>query len=94
MSYRVSIENTPYQFTVEQGESVLQAALRANIDMPWGCGDGLCGVCMGHIVSGEIIYPGGPPMALFEEDEEQGKGLFCVGYPQSDLVLNIPEMNP
>lgn len=93
MSHIVRIENTPYQFTVEPGESVLQAALRENIDMPWGCGDGMCGVCMGSVVSGEITYPKGPPLALFEEDAEQGKGLFCVGYPLSDLVLNIPEMN-
>lgn len=93
MSYSVRIENTPYQFVVEQGESVLQAALRENIDMPWGCGDGMCGVCMGQVVSGEITYPNGPPMALFEEDAARGLGLFCVGYPLSDLVLNIPEMN-
>lgn len=93
MSYTVRIENTPYQFTVEQGESVLQAALRENIDMPWGCGGGICGVCMGQVVAGQITYPAGPPLALFEEDAEQGKGLFCVGHAQSHLVLNIPEMN-
>lgn len=93
MSYRVRIENTPYCFAVEPGESVLQAALREDVDMPWGCGDGLCGVCMGQVVSGKITYPNGPPMALFEEDAAQGKGLFCVGHPLSDLVLNIPELN-
>ncbi|MGB0846337.1 MAG: 2Fe-2S iron-sulfur cluster-binding protein [Thiolinea sp.] len=93
MSYIVKIENTPYQFEVMTGESVLQAALRQNIDMPWGCGDGMCGVCMGQVVKGEINYPGGPPLALFEEDAEQGKGLFCVGHPCSNLVLNVPEMN-
>ena len=93
MKHTVRIENTPYQFEVEEGESVLQAALRQNINMPWGCGDGLCGVCMGQVVQGKIVYPNGPPMALFEEDAEQGKGLFCVGRPCSDLVLNIPEMN-
>ncbi len=93
MGYSVRIENTPYQFSVESGESVLQAALRENIDMPWGCGDGMCGVCMGQIISGALTHPNGPPLALFEEDQEQGKGLFCVGCPKSDLVLNIPEMN-
>ena len=65
--YKVRIENTPYCFAVEPGESVLQAALRENVDMPWGCGDGLCGVCMGQVVSGKITYPNGPPMALFED---------------------------
>lgn len=93
MAYTVYIENTPHRFQVEAGESILQAALRQDVAMPWGCGDGMCGVCMGQIVAGKIVYPDGPPLALFEEDEEQGKGLFCVGRACSDLVLNIPEMN-
>jgi hypothetical protein len=32
------------------------------------------------------------PLALFEEDVEAGKGLICVGYPRSDLVIDIPEL--
>lgn len=92
MSHTVTIQNTPYRFRVEAGESVLQAALRQEIPVPWGCGGGVCGVCMGQVISGEMVYPDGEPLALFEEDATDGKGLFCVGHPTSDLVLDIPEM--
>lgn len=92
MRYTVTIQNTPYSFQVEKGETVLQAALRLDIPVPWGCGGGVCGVCMGQIVSGELVYPDGEPLALFEEDAASGKGLFCVGHPATDLVLDVPEM--
>lgn len=91
-AYTVRIRNTQYQFTVESGETILQAALRQGVELPWGCGNGICGVCMGDILEGELEYPA-PPLALFEADEAMGKGLFCVGFPRSDLLLHIPEMN-
>jgi len=93
MSYTVTIQNTPWQFQVHAGETVLQTALRQEIPVPWGCGCGVCGVCMEHIIAGEMAYPDGEPIALFEEDAEAGKGLFCVGHPVSDLILDLPEMD-
>jgi ferredoxin len=93
MAYTVTIQNTPWQFQVHEGETVLQAALRQEIPVPWGCGGGVCGVCMGHIVSGEMVYPDGEPIALFEEDAEAGKGLFCAGHPISDMIIDLPEMD-
>ena len=92
MSYTVTIQNTAWRFQVDAGETVLQAALRQDIPVPWGCGGGVCGVCMAQIVSGEMVYPDGDPLALFEEDAAAGKGLFCVGEPASDLVLEVPEI--
>lgn len=93
MAYNVKIQNTSYQFTVDAGDSLLQAALRQAIPIPWGCGSGVCGVCMSQLVSGAVSYPDGDPLALFEEDAAAGKCLLCVGYPQSDVVLEVPEIN-
>ena len=90
--YTVRIKNTAHQFTVGSDETILGAALRQGVELPWGCGSGVCGVCMGDILQGKLEYPA-PPLALFEEDEAKGKGLFCVGFPRSDLLLSIPEMS-
>lgn len=90
--YTVSVVNTLLRFKVRADETVLQAALQQGIELPWGCGGGICGVCMSELVSGEVDYDA-PPLALFEEDAERGKGLICVAYPRSDLVLHIPEVS-
>lgn len=92
MPYTVTIQNTPWCFQVNDSETVLQAALRQEVPVPWGCGGGVCGVCMAQVVSGEVSYPDGEPLALFEEDAAGGKLLPCVSHPVSDLVLEVPEM--
>ncbi|QLQ30417.1 MAG: 2Fe-2S iron-sulfur cluster binding domain-containing protein [Candidatus Thiothrix singaporensis] len=92
MPYNVTILNTGCRFQVNDGETLLQAALRQEVPVPWGCGGGVCGVCMAQIVSGEVRYPDGEPLALFEEDAAAGRLLPCVSQPCSDLVLNVPEM--
>ena len=90
--FTVRIKNTSLQFTASAEETVLQAALRQDVYLPWGCGGGICGMCMGQVLEGRMVYPDGPPLALFEEDEEQGKGLVCTGYARSDLLLELPEL--
>ena len=90
--YSVSIQQTHYQFIAAENETLLQAALRQEIPLPWGCAGGICGVCMGSVVAGRIAYVEGSPLALFEEDAAEGKALFCCAYPRSDLIIAVPEL--
>jgi len=91
-SYWVSIHGTDYQFVAAHNETILQAALRQDIPLPWGCAGGICGVCMGSVLDGKIEYLNGSPLALFEEDAVEGKALFCCAYPRSDLKIAAPEL--
>jgi len=87
MAYTVTIPSSGERFTVETGETILQAGLRQGIVLPYGCHGGLCGVCLSRIIKGRILYPEGPPPALADEEAMAGQGLCCVGYPASDLVI-------
>ncbi|MEN9432511.1 MAG: hypothetical protein RLZZ422_100 [Pseudomonadota bacterium] len=89
--YKITLARTSYSFEALPNETLLQAALRQRIPVPWGCGGGICGVCLSQVISGTMVYRG-EPLALFEEDVEAGKGLICVGYPCSDLVIDVPEL--
>ncbi|HPQ97586.1 MAG TPA: 2Fe-2S iron-sulfur cluster-binding protein, partial [Thiolinea sp.] len=91
MPFRVQVSNTGQQFQVAAGETVLQAALRQGVSLPWGCAAGVCGSCLGRVLEGRMVYPHGPPLALFEPDRARGLGLFCVGCPVTDLVIHVPE---
>lgn len=92
MSYSVRIESTDHIFQVNEGQSVLDAALRKSITLPYGCRGGGCGSCKGQIVSGSISYPNGLPDGLSESDHNNGFALFCQAVPNSDLVIKSKEL--
>ncbi|WP_440997605.1 CDP-6-deoxy-delta-3,4-glucoseen reductase [Arhodomonas sp. SL1] len=93
MSYRVRIENTRHEFTVDEGESVLDAALRQGLILPYSCRGGTCGTCMGKVVEGEVRYPDDRrPPALSEAEEAVGQALFCQARPASDLAIEVREV--
>ncbi len=85
MPATVTIQSTGERFEVEQGETILQAALRQGVQLPHGCYNGICGACISRVISGWIAYPAGAPLALFEEAPD--KGLCCVGQPRGDVVI-------
>jgi CDP-4-dehydro-6-deoxyglucose reductase, E3 len=84
---KVKVQPSGHEFRVEEGESVLTAALRQHLVLPYGCRNGACGSCKGRIVEGEVDYGVYQKKALTEEDKAQGKALFCQAKPVSDLVI-------
>ncbi len=90
MSFEVTLSPSGRKFVVQDGESVLDAAVRLGVGLPYGCRSGRCGSCMANLVEGQIDYPDGPPEALEMESDE--KCLPCVGFPQSDLTLQVREV--
>lgn len=92
MSFSVKIEPSGHTFTVDSGETILDAALRQGVSLTYGCRDGACGACLGKVLSGEVKYPDGQPIALTETDEAQGKAIFCQAHAQSDLVIESREV--
>ena len=92
MAYQVTIKSSGHAFTVRQTESVLDAALRQGIILPYGCRNGTCGSCLGAVLSGSVRYPGDPPPALAASQATEGKALFCQALPASDLVIGVREV--
>ena len=74
-------------FEVAEGESVLTAALRQNLVLPYGCRNGACGSCKGKILEGAVDYGVYQKRTLTNEEKAQGKALFCQAKPLGDLVI-------
>lgn len=91
MSNRITIEPSGHEFTVEQDETVLNAALRQGVHIGYGCRSGACGACKGKIVSGEVSYRE-PPIALSDQESALGMAILCKAYATSDLVLKVREI--
>ena len=92
MSFKVTVPATGHEFRVEQGETILEAALRQGVGLPYGCRNGACGKCAGDIISGKITYAS-ELSSLALEQQQQGKAMFCQACPQSDLQISVREIS-
>ena len=89
MSFTVTVSPSGHQFQVEENELILEAAMRQNVGLPYGCRGGRCGACVTGLVDGAVSYPGGAPAAL--ESEGEGKCVPCQAFAESDLTLEVRE---
>ena len=80
-------------FTANDGETVLAAAARQNLNLPHSCKSGACGQCKAELVSGDIQMGEHSEQALSEAEKAQGKILMCCTTAQSDININIPGYN-
>jgi CDP-4-dehydro-6-deoxyglucose reductase len=90
--FRVKISGSGTEFMVREGESVLDAALRQGVMLPYSCKNGTCGSCKGHIDTGEVHYPFNPPLALERKEMAEGETLLCQAEPLEDLVISAREI--
>lgn len=85
--HTITLSPAGQSFPVEGDESILTAALRAGLVLPYGCRNGACGSCKGTILSGSVDYGVYQEKALPAAEREQGKALFCQAKPLSDCTL-------
>ena len=78
-------------FSSKPGETVLEAALRQDIRLPYQCRDGACGTCKGTILHGTVDYGLYQEGALTEAEKQAGKALFCCAKPLSNLEIEYYE---
>jgi len=90
MTCKVRVQPSDHEFTVKTGESVLDAALRQGVMLPYGCRNGTCGSCKGKVVTGQVIYES-PTPALSGADQDAGLALFCQARPRGDLTIEARE---
>ncbi|AAZ98516.1 NAD(P)H-flavin reductase [Thiobacillus denitrificans ATCC 25259] len=92
MSHQVTIQPSGHRFTVEDDETILEAALREGFSLPYGCRNGACGSCKGTVLQGELDYGVYQPNALKDEEKARGRALFCRAKPLSDMAIEVREI--
>ena len=85
--HKVTVQPSGQVFDVDAGESVLAAALRQGVMLPYGCKNGACGSCKGKILEGGVDYGHYHARVLTEPERAHGKALFCQAKPLGDLVI-------
>ena len=90
---RVSVAKSNRSFRVAPGQSVLDAALHAGLNLPHGCKGGNCGACRARLVQGEVRYPHGRPLGLTDAEADDGFILLCQARAGGDLAIDIAEIS-
>src|SRR5471032_1830086 len=92
MTFQVTVQPSGQQFSCEADETVLNAAIRAGVGLPYGCKNGACGSCRGKLLGGSVTHGPHQERALTAKDEESGFSLFCCARPHSDITIEAREV--
>jgi phenol hydroxylase P5 protein len=87
MAYQLTIEPLGATIDVEEGQSLLDAALRQGIYIPHACGHGLCGTCKVQVCDGDVDHGAANPFALMDFERDDGKTLACCATLQCDATI-------
>lgn len=92
MTFQITVLPSGREFSCETDDTILDAAMRNGISLPYGCKNGACGSCKGKLVSGQVSHRRHQAQALTDEEESKGGTLFCCATPHSDLVIEAREV--
>lgn len=87
MTFTITVEPSGRTFTATENETLLAAAIRQGIGLPYGCKDGACGSCKCRKVSGTVTHGPHQSKALSADEEAAGLILTCCATAHSDVVI-------
>jgi len=89
---QVTLEPGGHVFPCDADETILTAALRAGLLIPYGCKNGACGSCKGRVLDGEVEHGPHQATTLPEMERTQGRALFCVARPKGDVTIEARDV--
>lgn len=87
MPARVTLYPSQISFEAARGESLLSAALRAGLNVDYGCSNGSCGRCMAYLKGGELVPVAHHDYIISTADKAQGGLLMCCQAARGDVSL-------
>jgi len=85
--FRIELVSRGIVFDCPPDQTLLQAAIAANVLLPHGCKAGQCGRCKSRTISGEYHYSNGPFDAIDDDEVANGLLLCCQARPLTDMVI-------
>jgi CDP-4-dehydro-6-deoxyglucose reductase len=87
MGFTVSVQPSGKQFQVDEEETILAAALRQGVVLPYGCKNGACGSCKALVLEGSIEQGPHSTNAMKPDEAARGHALLCCATARTDLSL-------
>jgi len=93
MFHTVVLNPSGRRFEVRQGESILQAGLRAGANLRYSCSNGTCGECRAQLLTGEVAQIQHHDFCFPAAESAQGYLLMCCTTACDDLQLKAGELD-
>ncbi len=87
--FSMTVDDGTQAYPVRTGETLLEAGLRAGLDLPYECRNGACGVCLCTVQHGSVDHGAYQRNALTETLRAQGQTLLCCATPRSNVTIEI-----
>jgi propane monooxygenase reductase component len=88
-THTVRFEPVGIEISVDESETILNAAFRQGIMLMHGCKEGQCSACKSFILDGEVDLDRYSTFALPDFEEAEGWTLLCRAHPYSDLEIEL-----
>ncbi len=79
---KVILDGDTFEINVKQGQTILEAAIDANLDPPYACRVAACCSCKAKLLEGTVEMDDDDP--LTDEEIEEGYILTCQSHPTTD----------
>jgi ring-1,2-phenylacetyl-CoA epoxidase subunit PaaE len=81
------------QFQTAWPDTILDAALKHGIALPYSCRAGRCSTCVAYLIKGRVKMTNNE--VLTEKEQQQGLTLTCVAYAETDVTITYaPDPTP
>jgi len=91
MAAHVHLLPSQHDFFVEGADTILEAALRAGLNMNYGCSNGNCGLCKARVLSGQTKKVRNHDYVIPENEKAQGCVLLCSTTAVTDCTIEATE---
>ena len=92
MTHQVTLNPINATFRADGNETILEAALRHDLLVPYGCRNGGCGVCRAQITAGSVDHGKASETTLLSADREAGFALLCCALPKTDVTVEVKDV--
>ncbi len=89
---KVTLQNSGHTFEVRPSQTVLEAAIDAGINLPYGCRNGACGSCKAKVISGKVMQNDYQSSAMTDAEFAAGNALLCCALALEELTIECREV--
>ena len=92
MAFKVTLQPSGHSYPASVDDTLLQAAIDAGLNIPYGCRNGACGACKAKVVAGRVGVGRAQEHALSAADMAAGLALTCCAKALSDVTIEVREV--